>query len=57
VPKLLNVDPDHPVVLLGDEALCRWYERALSRMGVSSTTYDGEAAALAALTALQLEGA
>jgi 2-dehydro-3-deoxygalactonokinase len=57
VPKLLGVSLDRPVVLLGDEALCRWYERALSRIGLRSTTYDGEAAALAALTALQLEGA
>lgn len=56
VPKLLGVALDHPIVLLGDEGLCRWYERALSRLGVQTTTYDGEAAALAALTALQLEG-
>lgn len=56
VPKLLGVALDHPIVLLGDERLCRWYGRALSRRGARSTTYDGEAAALAALTALQLEG-
>jgi len=57
VPKLLGVDLAQPIVLLGDENLCRWYARALSRLGASSATYDGEAAALAALTALQMEGA
>jgi 2-dehydro-3-deoxygalactonokinase len=56
VPKLLGVSLDHPIVLLGDERLCGLYGRALSRLGVQATTYDGEAAALAALTALQLEG-
>jgi 2-dehydro-3-deoxygalactonokinase len=56
VPKLLGVALDQPIALLGDEVLCRWYGRALSRQGVRSTTYDGEAAALAALTALQLGG-
>lgn len=55
VPGLLGMALDRPVVLLGDPRLCRWYERALSRLGVASSTHDGEAAALAALTALQLE--
>jgi len=57
LPKLLCGGTDRPVILLGDEVLCRLYERALSRLGVSSASYDGEAAALAALTALQMEPA
>lgn len=56
VPQLLGAET-REVVLLGDPTLCRWYERALSRRGVQTTTYDGEAAALTALTALQMETA
>jgi len=55
LPELLCGALDQPVVLLGDETLCRWYERALMRRGLQSASYDGEAAALTALTALQLE--
>jgi 2-dehydro-3-deoxygalactonokinase len=55
VPKLLCGEIDFPVVLLGDPTLCGWYERALKRLGVDTSTHDGEAAALAALTALQME--
>lgn len=55
LPQLLCGKTGFPVVLLGDAVLCRWYERALTRIGVATTTHDGEAAALAALTALQME--
>ena len=55
VPQLLCEGGGYPVVLLGDANLCRWYERALSARGVQTSTHDGEAAALAALTALQME--
>jgi 2-dehydro-3-deoxygalactonokinase len=54
VPELLCGEITGEVVLLGDATLCRWYERALQARGIASTSYDGEAAALAALTALQL---
>ena len=55
VPGLLGGGSGYPVVLLGDPDLCRWYERALSRRGIETSTHDGEAAALTALTALQME--
>lgn len=55
LPQQLNVEHGCPIVLLGDANLCRWYGRALSRLGFATSTHDGEAAALAALTALQLE--
>ncbi|HEX5775420.1 MAG TPA: 2-dehydro-3-deoxygalactonokinase [Caulobacteraceae bacterium] len=55
VPPLLCDAAGYPVVLLGDPDLCRWYERALTARGVETSTHDGEAAALAALTALQME--
>jgi 2-dehydro-3-deoxygalactonokinase len=54
VPDLLCGELSGEVVLLGDPTLCRWYERALKARGISSMSYDGEAAALAALTALHL---
>ena len=54
VPQLLGAGA-REVVLLGDPTLCRWYERALTARGVQSSTYDGEEAALTALTALQME--
>jgi 2-dehydro-3-deoxygalactonokinase len=53
LPELLCGGLDQPVVLLGDEVLCHWYERALMKRGIASASYDGEAAALTALTALQ----
>lgn len=55
LPQLLCGGTGYPVVLLGDANLCRWYGRALKRLGFETSTHDGEAAALAALTALQLE--
>ena len=55
VPGLLLGETGYPVVLLGDPGLCRWYARALERLGFETSTHDGETAALAALTALQME--
>jgi 2-dehydro-3-deoxygalactonokinase len=51
-PALLGARADEPVTLIGDEALCRHYERALRARGVAVTAYDGDAAALSGLTAL-----
>jgi 2-dehydro-3-deoxygalactonokinase len=53
VPRLLGAEAK-AVALLGDPGLCRWYERALDARGIASSTHDGEAAALTALTALQM---
>jgi 2-dehydro-3-deoxygalactonokinase len=52
VPRLLGVAAHEPVALLGDERLCRFYGRALSRRGVRFDAFDGEAAAIAGLFAL-----
>ena len=51
-PRLLGVEPGLPVQLIGDLALCRWYEHALALRGVGSTVCDGEEAALAGLLAI-----
>jgi len=56
VPGRLTPSAD-PVVLLGDPDLCRLYARALGRRGISSETFDGEAAAVAGLFALYATGA
>ncbi len=53
-PGLLDARVNGPVVLLGEASLCRWYERALARRGVAAERHDGDAAALAGLTALHL---
>jgi 2-dehydro-3-deoxygalactonokinase len=49
---LLALDADAPITLLGDAALCRWYERALMRSGRATRCHDSEAAALYGLAAL-----
>jgi 2-dehydro-3-deoxygalactonokinase len=51
-PPLLGIEPDAPVQLIGDLALCRWYEQALALRGVESQVCNGEDAALAGLLAL-----
>jgi 2-dehydro-3-deoxygalactonokinase len=56
-PPLLGVAPDEPVALLGDPSLCGLYHRALSRRGVRTEVFDGEAAAIAGLSALFKLGA
>lgn len=53
VRALLDTPHDGPVALLGEEALCRLYEKALTKQGVTSQTYSGDEAALAGLIALQ----
>lgn len=50
-PRLLGAAGE-PVVLIGDARLCGLYARALAAAGVESAIYDGDAAALAGLTAL-----
>jgi 2-dehydro-3-deoxygalactonokinase len=56
-PRLLGLKGDEPVALLGDAALCGFYQRALDRRGTPCETFDGEAAALAGLFALSRMGA
>jgi 2-dehydro-3-deoxygalactonokinase len=51
-PALAGLDRDESVVLLGDPMLCRWYARALTRVGRASRTFDGDRAVLAGLIAL-----
>ena len=48
--------PALPVILLGDAALCARYRHALDRRGLTSETFDGEAAAIAGLLALHRMG-
>lgn len=52
VPQHLGGRPDH-VVLLGDAALCARYRKALERIGIAVEAFDGEAAAIAGLFALE----
>lgn len=52
VPQLLGAAPGH-VTLLGDAALCARYGRALVRAGSEVEVFDGEAAAIAGLFALE----
>ena len=56
MPRLLELDPSEPLVLLGDEALCGHYSRALEARGASSEIFDGEEAAVAGLFALHQMG-
>jgi 2-dehydro-3-deoxygalactonokinase len=51
VPQQLGERPAQ-VVLLGDAALCGRYRSALERIGIDVETFDGEAAAVAGLSAL-----
>ena len=50
-PRLLGLEGDS-VVLLGDEAACGRYARALNRRGVATSRADGDAAVLAGLVAI-----
>ncbi len=50
-PRLLRAQAEE-VILLGDSRLCGLYARALSARGAKTTTFDGEAAAIAGLVAL-----
>ncbi|MDP8917040.1 MAG: 2-dehydro-3-deoxygalactonokinase [Pseudomonadota bacterium] len=51
-PRLLGAEPGLPVQLIGDLALCGWYQQALALGGVASSICDGEEAALAGLLAI-----
>ena len=51
-PALLAAPSGAPLHLLGDPKLCALYARALSQRGTTAEVCDGEAAALAGLTAL-----
>ncbi len=51
-PRLLGLPADTPVALLGDAALCARYGKAFAARGLSSQSFDGEAAAVAGLFAL-----
>jgi 2-dehydro-3-deoxygalactonokinase len=52
LPALLGAPEDEPVVLIGDPGLCRRYRRALEARGRTTTSHDGDEAALAGLKAL-----
>lgn len=52
MPRLVGLAGDEPVALLGDPTLCSLYRKALNGRGLSSETFDGEAAAVAGLFAL-----
>jgi 2-dehydro-3-deoxygalactonokinase len=52
-PRLLGVELDGPVQLIGDIGLCRWYEKALATRGITAHLCDGDMAVLAGLKALQ----
>jgi 2-dehydro-3-deoxygalactonokinase len=53
-PRTLGVEGE-PVAVLGEAHLCRAYQRALRAAGVEAEIHDGDAAALAGLSALQGE--
>lgn len=53
LPRLLGVEPDETIILLGDDRLCGWYSTALSYKGRKAERYDGDEAALAGLRALE----
>ncbi|MDD3838456.1 MAG: 2-dehydro-3-deoxygalactonokinase [Phenylobacterium sp.] len=57
LPELLGLADETPIALLGDPGLTRWYARALTTRGREVSEHDGEAAAIAGLSALAgLEG-
>jgi 2-dehydro-3-deoxygalactonokinase len=51
-----DFQPKGRIVLLGEPALCRWYERALTRLGVEIESDPGDEAVITGLTILQREG-
>ncbi len=56
VPRLLGLDAQTPVALLGDAALCGRYGQACEARRLACETFDGEAAAVAGLFALYRKG-
>ena len=55
-PALLDAPAGAQLALLGDSDLCRRYARAFARLGLDASVSDGDAAALAGLTALYDRG-
>jgi 2-dehydro-3-deoxygalactonokinase len=51
-----DFQPKGRIVLLGEPALCRWYERALVKLGVEVESDPGDQAVIAGLTILQRKG-
>jgi 2-dehydro-3-deoxygalactonokinase len=51
-PALLQVGPLSPIALIGDAKLCDAYATAMTRLGLQSQFFDGEAAVLAGLTSI-----
>ena len=54
-PALLGVQTDGPVALIGEPTLCDWYLQAFAHRGLAAMAYDGGAAALCGLTALNAQ--
>jgi 2-dehydro-3-deoxygalactonokinase len=52
---LLGVQPAGPVALIGEPVLCDWYLKAFAYRGLAAMAYDGGAAALSGLTALNAQ--
>jgi 2-dehydro-3-deoxygalactonokinase len=57
LPGLLGIGRETAVALIGEPALCVWYERALRQRGFGAAVYDGDEAVLAGLRALHRIGA
>jgi 2-dehydro-3-deoxygalactonokinase len=51
-PRLLGAPDGAPVSVVGDDRLCRAYQRALARRGVTASVHDGERAVLDGLLAI-----
>jgi 2-dehydro-3-deoxygalactonokinase len=56
LPRLLGLSEDEPITLLGDAKLCGWYLEALEQRGRRASLFDGDAAVLSGLRALQQGG-
>ena len=54
-PALLGAQITGPVALIGEPALCDWYLKAFAYRGLAAMAYDGGAAALSGLTALNAQ--
>jgi 2-dehydro-3-deoxygalactonokinase len=50
--KLINVEINDPIALVGDEALCALYGKAMRLTGLNFAVYSGDAAVLAGLAAI-----
>ena len=54
-PALLGAPTAGPVAVIGEPALCDWYLKAFVHRGLAAMAYDGGAAALSGLTALNAQ--